>query len=112
MTRVSLTPAPSEVGIPVTTRRTARSATCVLMEICLTKKVLPRIWWEKLRLQAPRARRTRGACSLSFSHHIRDRKSTRLNSSHSQISYAVFCLKKKKEKKKPRKEKRKSHKQK
>src|SRR5438270_11257614 len=29
-----------------------------------------------------------------------DRKSTRLNSSHSQISYAVFCLKKKKRKKK------------
>src|SRR2546427_2410806 len=34
-------------------------------------------------------------------HHARvddneDRKSTRLNSSHSQISYAVFCLKKKK----------------
>src|SRR5256886_10996060 len=28
--------------------------------------------------------------------HAGDRKSTRLNSSHSQISYAVFCLKKKK----------------
>src|SRR5712664_4393156 len=28
-----------------------------------------------------------------------DRKSTRLNSSHDQISYAVFCLKKKKKKK-------------
>src|SRR5688572_32325528 len=28
-------------------------------------------------------------------HRARDRKSTRLNSSHSQISYAVFCLKKK-----------------
>src|SRR2546430_2423915 len=28
---------------------------------------------------------------------VADRKSTRLNSSHSQISYAVFCLKKKKE---------------
>src|SRR2546430_9837245 len=28
--------------------------------------------------------------------HRPDRKSTRLNSSHSQISYAVFCLKKKK----------------
>src|SRR5688572_32330190 len=27
---------------------------------------------------------------------LQDRKSTRLNSSHSQISYAVFCLKKKK----------------
>src|SRR6266478_7692722 len=36
----------------------------------------------------PRPRRSRG-----------DRKSTRLNSSHSQISYAVFCLKKKKKKK-------------
>src|SRR2546427_5913700 len=34
-----------------------------------------------------------GACEVS------DRKSTRLNSSHSQISYAVFCLKKKKKKK-------------
>src|SRR5436190_17875396 len=30
----------------------------------------------------------------------RDRKSTRLNSSHTVISYAVFCLKKKKKKKK------------
>src|SRR2546422_3028545 len=30
----------------------------------------------------------------------RDRKSTRLNSSHGYISYAVFCLKKKKKKKK------------
>src|SRR5256886_4888490 len=34
---------------------------------------------------------TRCACSLPRT----DRKSTRLNSSHSQISYAVFCLKKK-----------------
>src|SRR5689334_24672156 len=31
-----------------------------------------------------------------------DRKSTRLNSSHSSISYAVFCLKKKKEKQTPK----------
>src|SRR2546427_2747534 len=30
-----------------------------------------------------------------------DRKSTRLNSSHSQISYAVFCLKKKKKDERP-----------
>src|SRR3712207_8356088 len=30
--------------------------------------------------------------------HERDRKSTRLNSSHANISYAVFCLKKKKTK--------------
>src|SRR5690606_41348341 len=32
--------------------------------------------------------------------HLRDRKSTRLNSSHVKISYAVFCLKKKKKHKK------------
>src|SRR5438445_9490946 len=32
--------------------------------------------------------------------HRQDRKSTRLNSSHANISYAVFCLKKKKKKKK------------
>src|SRR3712207_8146289 len=31
-------------------------------------------------------------------HHAVDRKSTRLNSSHANISYAVFCLKKKKDK--------------
>src|SRR5204863_10140279 len=31
---------------------------------------------------------------------VEDRKSTRLNSSHVEISYAVFCLKKKKKKKK------------
>src|SRR5690349_22097271 len=40
------------------------------------------------RLGEPRHRRDR-----------RDRKSTRLNSSHVEISYAVFCLKKKKKKK-------------
>src|SRR5688572_27924572 len=34
-----------------------------------------------------------------------ERKSTRLNSSHSQISYAVFCLKKKKKKNKKKKNK-------
>src|SRR5436305_12087846 len=34
----------------------------------------------------------------------RDRKSTRLNSSHVRISYAVFCLKKKKHKKKQNQE--------
>src|SRR2546430_3042904 len=33
--------------------------------------------------------------SLDLDAALQDRKSTRLNSSHSQISYAVFCLKKK-----------------
>src|SRR5690606_42052578 len=39
-------------------------------------------------------------CGLRVARHrkCRDRKSTRLNSSHVKISYAVFCLKKKKKK--------------
>src|SRR5699024_12131038 len=37
--------------------------------------------------------------SISFCDPILDRKSTRLNSSHVSISYAVFCLKKKKKSK-------------
>src|SRR5688572_30848523 len=35
-------------------------------------------------------------CGIRTAFEAPDRKSTRLNSSHSQISYAVFCLKKKK----------------
>src|SRR5699024_11575072 len=35
------------------------------------------------------------ACSTAISAQVTDRKSTRLNSSHVSISYAVFCLKKK-----------------
>src|SRR2546427_2327382 len=40
----------------------------------------------------------RSNARLLLDHVDGDRKSTRLNSSHSQISYAVFCLKKKKTK--------------
>src|SRR5690348_17471733 len=40
-----------------------------------------------------------------FVYHMIDRKSTRLNSSHPSISYAVFCLKKKKKKTNKRTEK-------
>src|SRR5688572_32738641 len=45
----------------------------------------------------------RGPDHVALQQHRRvaeDRKSTRLNSSHSQISYAVFCLKKKKKQQK------------
>src|SRR2546422_7418864 len=48
--------------------------------------------------------RAAGAQAVTWPRHlawlggIRDRKSTRLNSSHGYISYAVFCLKKKKKK--------------
>src|SRR2546421_1914188 len=40
-----------------------------------------------------------GALQAEDGQQCADRKSTRLNSSHDQISYAVFCLKKKKKKK-------------
>src|SRR5437879_11292309 len=45
---------------------------------------------------AAAARRLRGSARRSPRKALRDRKSTRLNSSHRCISYAVFCLKKKK----------------
>src|SRR5256886_9436594 len=45
---------------------------------------------------AASASRVVRAIRFSIPSSLRDRKSTRLNSSHSQISYAVFCLKKKK----------------
>src|SRR5256885_11817003 len=53
--------------------------------------------------RAARAERVRRAVHLGSARgpargHDRDRKSTRLNSSHLVISYAVFCLKKKKKK--------------
>src|SRR2546422_5544338 len=38
------------------------------------------------------------ALDLTYAEKLGDRKSTRLNSSHGYISYAVFCLKKKKKK--------------
>src|SRR5258708_31392111 len=44
--------------------------------------------------QHPRAQRT---AERDRAVRVRDRKSTRLNSSHQIISYAVFCLKKKKQ---------------
>src|SRR5689334_23898583 len=48
----------------------------------------PRLRWKRARGPARRARGGRPPGEV-------DRKSTRLNSSHSSISYAVFCLKKK-----------------
>src|SRR5438552_6907011 len=47
---------------------------------------------------SPERRQTACAQSESSGHFALDRKSTRLNSSHQIISYAVFCLKKKKKK--------------
>src|SRR5690606_41836145 len=48
-----------------------------------------------LRLQSRRQTRLRRTRHRAGQAHRQDRKSTRLNSSHVKISYAVFCLKKK-----------------
>src|SRR5438874_3918541 len=53
------------------------------------------------RIRLAKARLTMATCGdfvSSCQVNSRDRKSTRLNSSHVEISYAVFCLKKKKKK--------------
>src|SRR5688572_32730266 len=71
----------------------------VFLECTATPKIYPLSLHDALPISA-----TRAACAPSrsptarFSRSIAphsDRKSTRLNSSHSQISYADFCLKKK-----------------
>src|SRR2546430_7484855 len=53
------------------------------------------IYWSYFMLHAASSGTRRELPAESGSRALRDRKSTRLNSSHSQISYAVFCLKKK-----------------
>src|SRR2546430_5565575 len=74
----------------------ARLATVVLVDRFVAARV-----WAHVRLADPLLavhQRYSGLCKRRM--RGLDRKSTRLNSSHSQISYAVFCLKKKKKTKK------------
>src|SRR2546430_3453593 len=65
----------------------------------MTPRTVSRRTFLAISATLPFALRTRAASSIPVGlelYSVRDRKSTRLNSSHSQISYAVFCLKKKK----------------
>src|SRR5205814_7333473 len=57
--------------------------------------------WSVLMSDFTYSRRTANTMTSHRPSATRDRKSTRLNSSHLGISYAVFCLKKKKKKKTP-----------
>src|SRR2546430_6165696 len=63
----------------------AKAATTELPLVLYAERGAPAKWKAALKLLAP-----------GYPAGHKDRKSTRLNSSHSQISYAVFCLKKKK----------------
>src|SRR5690606_15288458 len=70
------------------------SASSRMLHVC----VLAELMTDRLGLD-PAMRRAIRAATLSYDlgMHALDRKSTRLNSSHVKISYAVFCLKKKKQ---------------
>src|SRR5690348_17926236 len=58
--------------------------------------IYPRQAWSKEEKQAQQAALTDTRVAQPALGIVEDRKSTRLNSSHPSISYAVFCLKKKK----------------
>src|SRR5688572_31245234 len=60
-------------------------------------------WMSEAGLQNVSSQAVEHINSLHVGESVLDRKSTRLNSSHSQISYAVFCLKKKNKKNKHQK---------
>src|SRR5690606_41757440 len=59
-------------------------------------EVKRRRWMLRCRTGSARPRRISRSCTKPKRERCADRKSTRLNSSHVKISYAVFCLKKKK----------------
>src|SRR5437867_13032606 len=84
---LSIRPPPSSTLFPYTTLFRSRR------QHRLPHAARPRAG-DALALRAERRPQGRGARVAQ----VRDRKSTRLNSSHRTISYAVFCLKKKKKK--------------
>src|SRR5207244_6664673 len=102
---LSLAPVPTSTLFPYTTlfrsggnshfarrRLFPRSAGCAANG----KSVRVRRDWDSNRLPKPHIERERHDVESRGLYLNRDRKSTRLNSSHQIISYAVFCLKKKK----------------
>src|SRR2546421_6205019 len=91
---------PRSTLFPYTTLFRSRNAALLIVDVQerLTAVMAPgdvAILEENLALLLELARRT-GIPTVLLAQ--QDRKSTRLNSSHDQISYAVFCLKKKKKK--------------
>src|SRR3989454_5631857 len=84
---------PRSTLFPYTTlfrsRKIDQVAVAIEVEIWDCLELFTRNWWFKLNFQP------HGNLGPKFSLN-QDRKSTRLNSSHLVISYAVFCLKKKK----------------
>src|SRR5438552_12657517 len=82
-TLLSMTTRPREASLVTLTRSSVAS-------VAASHGFAPRC------LQTPYVTKHEQSQGLFVFGHVRDRKSTRLNSSHQIISYAVFCLKKKK----------------
>src|SRR2546430_12871513 len=80
---------PRSTLFPYTTLFRSQIAVVPVNRVAAVVQLIPRDSFDHARAMADDKRRGRD---------YEDRKSTRLNSSHSQISYAVFCLKKKKKK--------------
>src|SRR5688572_31633595 len=90
---------PRSTLFPYTTLFRSRGGACPLRRL---RRGRGRRGWKR-----PRQRQSDSRHAQERRPHprLQDRKSTRLNSSHSQISYAVFCLKKKKKNTKTHREK-------
>src|SRR2546427_7230632 len=89
---------PRSTLFPYTTLfRSFSQNTHVLLEMLLDRKSdLAAVVKRRIVMTQTESKTPRGDQFQGDREEFQDRKSTRLNSSHSQISYAVFCLKKKK----------------
>src|SRR2546430_11774631 len=77
-------------------RRPPRSTLFPYTTLFRSRRRRPHNRGPQRRMISLRTAQNGGCLCWSTTTSAQDRKSTRLNSSHSQISYAVFCLKKKK----------------
>src|SRR2546427_4605763 len=78
-------------------RRPPRSTLFPYTTLFRSRRLGSKFWKPNNSLEGARVGRLKGINYSGLApSNVRDRKSTRLDSSHSQISYAVFCLKKKK----------------
>src|SRR5947207_8609197 len=87
---------PRSTLFPYTTLFRSRSRDRTARKFFQGTQPLPRPRWPGGRPSAEIQRPRPTFSEKDKSPHTKDRKSTRLNSSHTVISYAVFCLKKKK----------------
>src|SRR5688572_31752150 len=85
-----------EIGIAANRRGEMRVVLGGQPEVAEARRVVPRLLHRPQHQRRDRPLLRGAAHAVDQLLEVLDRKSTRLNSSHSQISYAVFCLKKKK----------------